>query len=98
MVGYGLTKAAVHHLTRSLALNNDALPKNTVCIGLLPVTIDSAINKDKNAPPSDVSEWTPTKYISDVLFKWSIGMERPETGNFVLFNTKNFITDICFLK
>lgn len=98
MIAYGLAKAAIHQLTKSLAAEGSALPTDSICIALLPLTIDTVIVNSELMPKDDISAWTPTKYITDLLFKWSNGTDRPENGSLVQFITKNFNTDICFVK
>lgn len=96
MIGYGLSKAAVHQLIKSLAGDNSGLPKDTLCVGLLPVTMDTVVNRQM-MPQADISAWTPTKYIAEILFKWSIGKDRPKNGSLVRFVTQNFNTNISFV-
>ena len=36
MIGYGLAKAAVHQLVKSLASTNSGLPANAKAVGILP--------------------------------------------------------------
>ncbi|XP_026688094.1 dihydropteridine reductase, partial [Diaphorina citri] len=38
MIGYGMAKAAVHQLTKSLASDKSGLPENSLAVALLPVT------------------------------------------------------------
>lgn len=96
MIGYGMAKAAVHQLAQSLATTDSGLPLNALVIAILPVTIDTIMNR-QSMPDSDISAWTPTKYITDLLYKWTVGKERPKNGSLVQFVTKNFNTDITFL-
>lgn len=37
----------------------------------------------KFMPDADHSKWTPLQFISDLLFKWSEGVERPTNGSLV---------------
>lgn len=96
MIGYGLSKAAVHQLIKSLACDNSGLPKDSLCVGVLPVTMDTIVNRQM-MPQADISAWTPTKYIAEMLFRWSLGKDRPKNGSLARFITKNFITDVSFL-
>ncbi len=43
MIGYGIAKAATHHLVRSLAAGG--LPAESVVAGVLPVTLDTRMPK-----------------------------------------------------
>ena len=45
MMGYGLAKAAVHQLTKSLAASNNGLPDNVSVQCILPVTLDTPMNR-----------------------------------------------------
>ena len=39
MMGYGMAKAAIHQLTKSLASADSGLPKDTKTYALLPITL-----------------------------------------------------------
>lgn len=54
MIGYGLAKAAVHQLTQSLAAKDSGLPQDAAVLALLPVTLDTPMNR-KWMPKSDFS-------------------------------------------
>lgn len=95
-IGYGLSKAAVHQLIKSLGSGKSGLPRGSLCVGLLPVTLDTVVNRH-SMPDADISGWTPTKYIVDLLYKWSLGKERPKNGSLVRFVTRNFNTDVSYL-
>ena len=41
MMGYGMAKAAVHQLTKSLGDKKSGLPENSVALALLPITLDT---------------------------------------------------------
>ena len=36
MIGYGMAKAAVHQLVKSLAASNSGLPNNSTTVAILP--------------------------------------------------------------
>merc|ERR1711934_1161105 len=82
MMGYGMAKAAVHQLTKSLASADSGLPSDAKTFALLPTTLDTPMNR-KFMPDADHSKWTPLQFISDLLFKWSEGVERPTNGSLV---------------
>lgn len=63
MIGYGMAKAAVHHLTESLAGENSGLPNGAVCLSILPITLDTPMNR-KWMPNADFSTWTPLEFIA----------------------------------
>ena len=48
---------------------------------IIPI-IDTPMNR-KFMPDADHSKWTPLQFISDLLFKWSEGVERPTNGSLV---------------
>lgn len=64
MIGYGLAKAAVHQLTKSLAGENSGLPANSLVISILPITLDTPMNR-KWMPKADFSTWTPLEFIAE---------------------------------
>jgi len=101
MIGYGLAKAAVHHLVASLASPGSGLPKGTTVIGLLPVTLDTESNR-AGMPDADRSTWTPLEEVSKLLTNWYLQpSSRPPTGSLIQLNTSNFRTSTtkcwCFL-
>lgn len=63
MIGYGMAKAAVHHLTKSLAGKDGGLPNNSVAVAILPETLDTPMNR-KWMPKADTSKWTPLTFVS----------------------------------
>ena len=58
-----MAKAAVHQLTKSLAAKNSGLPANSLVVSLLPVTLDTPMNR-KWMPDADTSTWTPLEFIA----------------------------------
>jgi dihydropteridine reductase len=56
MIGYGMAKAAVHQLVKSLASPKSGLPEGAFCAGLLPITLDTPMNR-KFMPKADTSNW-----------------------------------------
>lgn len=67
MIGYGMFKASVHHLTKSLGAPNSGLPSDSTVIALLPVTLDTPMNR-KFMPKANFSSWTPLDYVSKLVF------------------------------
>ena len=55
MMGYGMAKAAVHHLVKSLAQADSGLPEGAVTVGFLPVTIDTPMNREAMPDNHDVT-------------------------------------------
>ncbi|XP_068181456.1 quinoid dihydropteridine reductase a [Antennarius striatus] len=80
MVGYGMAKAAVHQLCQSLAAKNSGMPPDAAAVAILPVTLDTPMNR-KFMPKADFSSWTPLEYISEIFFNWATGVDRPASGS-----------------
>lgn len=66
MIGYGVAKSAVHHLTKSLA-KDGGLPEESVAVAILPITLDTPMNR-KWMPKADFSTWTPLEFIAEYVF------------------------------
>lgn len=66
MIGYGMAKAAVHQLTKSLGSKDSGLPKGSVALALLPITLDTPMNR-KWMPNADTSQWTSLEFISEYV-------------------------------
>jgi dihydropteridine reductase len=64
MIGYGLSKAAIHHLTKSLADENGGLPTGAQALSILPVTLDTPMNR-KWMPKADTTTWTPLEFVAE---------------------------------
>lgn len=64
MMGYGMAKAAVHQLTKSLAGKDSGLPDNTTVVAILPITLDTPMNR-KWMPNGDFASWTPLEYVAE---------------------------------
>lgn len=64
MIGYGMAKAAVHQLTKSLAGSNSGLPENSLVVSILPITLDTPMNR-KWMPKGDFSSWTPLEFVAE---------------------------------
>ena len=52
MLGYGMAKAAVHQLVKSLGGPDCGLPARACCLAILPVTLDTPMNR-KFMPDAD---------------------------------------------
>ena len=70
MMGYGMAKAAVHQLTKSLAAEKSGLPEGANVACLLIGTLDTELNR-KGMPKADFSKWTSLDYIADLLYRWT---------------------------
>lgn len=92
MIGYGMAKAAVHHLTKSVGASD--LPKNSLAVAILPRTLDTDMNR-RWMPNADFSKWTPLSFVAQLLMKWVEGDGRPPfNGSLVTLNTENNITKL----
>lgn len=86
MAGYGLAKAAVHHLVKSAAADPAALPPGACVLGVSPLTLDTPANR-KDMPDADHSSWTALQHVADRIIQWSEGTDRPKSGSIVVFKT-----------
>ncbi|XP_070540027.1 dihydropteridine reductase-like [Ptychodera flava] len=93
MIGYGMAKAAVHQLTKSLGSEGGGLPENSCVAAILPVTLDTPMNRKwmKNA---DFSTWTPLEFVADLFFKWATNEDRPKSGSLMQLITKDGQTEL----
>ncbi|XP_002128545.2 dihydropteridine reductase isoform X1 [Ciona intestinalis] len=91
MIGYGLAKAAVHQLCKSLSDSNSGLPVNSSVLCIAPVTLDTPMNR-KNMPNADFSSWTPLEYISETFLVWAKGEKRPASGSLLKVETASGAT------
>ncbi|KAL2088703.1 hypothetical protein ACEWY4_015602 [Coilia grayii] len=80
MVGYGMAKAAVHQLCQSLAAVDSGLPSGATVVAILPVTLDTPMNR-KFMPDADFGSWTPLDYVAEMLIGWASGAGRPPSGS-----------------
>ncbi|XP_028314767.1 quinoid dihydropteridine reductase a [Gouania willdenowi] len=79
MVGYGMAKAAVHQLCQSLANKNSGMPTEATAVAILPVTLDTPMNR-KFMPDADFGSWTPLEFIAELFFNWATGVNKPASG------------------
>uniref|UniRef100_A0A8C4Q8P3 Dihydropteridine reductase n=1 Tax=Eptatretus burgeri TaxID=7764 RepID=A0A8C4Q8P3_EPTBU len=93
MLGYGLAKAAVHQLTRSLASEKSGLPEGVTVLAVLPVTLDTPTNR-KFMPDADFGSWTPLEFVAEILHQWAVGEGRPTTGSLIQFITTSGKTEL----
>lgn len=98
MIGYGLAKSAVHHLTKSLAADKSGLPSGVTVLAILPETLDTPMNR-KFMPKSDFSSWTPLDFVAGIMYNWSSSPgTRPENGSLVQLVTRNGETTMVPFK
>lgn len=93
MIGYGMAKAAVHQLTKSLGAKDSGLPENSLAVAILPITLDTEMNR-KWMPKADFGTWTPLPYVAQLFEKWMKGNERPQSGSLVALVTKDNVTQL----
>ncbi|XP_042233925.1 dihydropteridine reductase-like [Homarus americanus] len=93
MIGYGLAKAAVHQLTKSLGEDKSGLPKGTTAVAILPVTLDTPMNR-KWMSSADFSTWTTLEFVAELFHKWTTGSDRPSSGSLVQLITKDDKTEL----
>jgi len=99
MIGYGMAKASIHHLIKSLAQPQSGIPKSARAVGILPITIDTPLNR-KSMPNADFSSWTPISYFAQQMNSWSTAMEKgdeqqqPVNGGLYRFVTKDHVSNV----
>ncbi|CAL1685835.1 unnamed protein product [Lasius platythorax] len=93
MIGYGMAKAAVHQLTKSLAAKDSGLPSNSLVACILPITLDTPMNR-KWMPKADTSTWTSLDFVSNLFWKWSQNQDRPTNGSLLQLITKDNKTEL----
>jgi len=97
MLAYGTMKAAVHHLVHSFSSSSSSiLPKNSVVVGVAPVTIDTPSNRAA-MPKADFSTWTPPSAISEYVMRWSLRHENPVNGGLYKISTQNGKTAVSLV-
>ncbi|KAM3831191.1 dihydropteridine reductase isoform 6-T6 [Vipera latastei] len=82
MIAYGMAKGAVHQLCQSLSGSNSGLPAGAAAVAILPVTLDTPMNR-KSMPDADFSSWTPLDFIAGTFYDWIIGKNRPDSGSLI---------------
>ena len=96
MIGYGMAKSAVHHLTKSLSESDSGMPAGSFVAALMPVTLDTPMNR-KWMANADFSTWTPLPFIAELMDKWiSQNAERPANGSLVKLVTVDNKTDLTY--
>lgn len=94
MIGYGLAKAAVHQLTKSLSASGSGLPDNSLVISILPITLDTPMNR-KWMPNADFSTWTPLEFVAELFYTWIQNPSgRPASGSLLQLVTKESKTEL----
>ncbi|KAL5279468.1 QDPR.2 family protein [Megaselia abdita] len=93
MIGYGMAKAAVHQLTKSLSEKESGLPAGSLAVAILPITLDTPMNR-KWMPDADFTTWTPLAFIAETLLNWTNGEKRPINGSLLQLVTKDSVTSL----
>lgn len=93
MIGYGMAKGAVHHLVKSLGGEDSGMPKDSITLAILPITLDTPMNR-KWMPKADFSTWTPLEYLANLFMDWTMEKNRPANGSLVQLITTNSETKI----
>ncbi|KAF7728663.1 hypothetical protein EC973_005700 [Apophysomyces ossiformis] len=88
MIGYGVAKAAVHHLVKDLAAPGGGLPQDAKVTAICPVTLDTPMNR-KFMPDADHSTWTPLDAVAKQLHDYATGAAPLTSGKLVQVVTKN---------
>ncbi|ESL11015.1 quinonoid dihydropteridine reductase [Trypanosoma rangeli SC58] len=92
MLCYGVVKAGVHHLTKSLAAGPSHLPEGACVLALLPRVLDTSANRQA-MPHADTSSWTPLETAAEIIVEWANGVNRPLSGSLVLLKTRHGKTE-----
>ncbi|KAJ2083013.1 hypothetical protein H4R24_001129 [Coemansia sp. RSA 988] len=92
MVGYGMAKAAVHHLVTSLAMPGSGIDGGRV-VGILPQTLDTPANRSAMTS-ADFSSWTPLTEVANVLHQWASDQASCEGGRLYRLVTKDSVTSV----
>lgn len=95
MIGYGMAKAAVHQLTKSLAHADSGLPESSLVAAIAPITLDTPMNR-KWMAKSDFTAWTSLTYVAEMFDKWINNLERPANGSIVKLTTVANETTLTF--
>ncbi|KAI9484727.1 hypothetical protein BDB00DRAFT_853824 [Zychaea mexicana] len=88
MIGYGISKAAIHHLVQDLAAPNGGLPEGAKVTAICPVTLDTPANR-QGMPDADFSSWTPLETVAKQLHGYSTGEIPLTSGKIIEILTKD---------
>ncbi|KAJ3278721.1 hypothetical protein HK104_002079 [Borealophlyctis nickersoniae] len=93
MIAYGLAKASVHQLVKSLASEGSGLPAGARANAILPITLDTPANRKFAAADTDFSTWTPMDVIAEQFLAWASKKQSPTTGTLYKVATEKGKTD-----
>uniref|UniRef100_A0A2K6VDY7 Dihydropteridine reductase n=1 Tax=Onchocerca volvulus TaxID=6282 RepID=A0A2K6VDY7_ONCVO len=89
MLGYGMAKAAINQLTKSLAAKKSGMPDESTVVAILPALLDTEQNR-KWMPKANTDSYTSVHYIAELLYEWTLDpSSRPENGSLVEIITQN---------
>jgi len=92
MIGYGISKAATHHLVSSLSGADSHLASGVSTIAILPVTLDTPSNRS-GMPKEDFGNWTPVDEVAKKLHDWfGNANNRPPSGSLIEVKTNAGVT------
>ncbi|KAF5285165.1 hypothetical protein FQA39_LY16753 [Lamprigera yunnana] len=92
-MAYGMAKAAVHHLVKSLGTKESGMPKGSCCVGIILRTLNILSNRI-SMPYADFTKWTPSEFVAELCYQWSCNEQRPPTGSLLCLVTRNSQTSI----
>lgn len=88
-IGYGLAKAGVHHLVKSLSKAESGLPKNSVVCGIAPTILDTEANRHA-MPNADTSKWIKLDDLGEKIVEWCCD-KKPKNGTLYKVESENGI-------
>jgi len=97
LLAYGISKAATHHLVKSIAQEGSGMPKGSTAIAILPILLDTPQNR-KDIPDGKFDDWTPLDTVANQTLLWANGVNRPVNGSMIVLETKNKVTNFVPVK
>lgn len=87
-LGFGIAKAAVHQIVRSLAMSvGDELPDDAVVVAIVPEVLDTPLHRSMNGGRVG-GHWTPCDAVAEKLLHWATDPEsRPPNSSLVSVST-----------
>lgn len=86
MIGYGIAKAAVHQLVKSIGDSKGGLPTGGRAYGILPITLDTPMNRKWMKHDGT---WTPLEHVAEIVNSWLDKVDLPPSGSLVQLITKD---------
>ncbi|KAJ3111445.1 hypothetical protein HK100_002676, partial [Physocladia obscura] len=97
MIAYGIAKAGVHQLVKSIAASGSGFPAAATVVAILPVTLDTPMNR-KFMPDADTSAWTPLQHLAEKILRWADKTEKIASGSLLRVLTKDGKTEFVGSK